>query len=93
MWGCDKSNANEPDGQPYDLGGERIFRCPNALLAGPWIQQALFLYGCFKEGHLPNGKGLNQETAHLVEVIRRFRIAENNASEWFDQEFRKKGPK
>jgi len=71
-----------------DRQGEQILfrRCPYALMQTPGVIDACHLYGAYKRGVLPNGRGLNAETAFFVEAMQTLEALESEAESWYLKE-------
>jgi len=62
----------------YILGSETTSRCPIALMKN--INLAMDLYNDKEQGHLPNGEGLNSETAYFRFIMPYIKSKSNEAS-------------
>jgi len=67
----------------YDLGGVVIDRCPLALMKHPWTQTALRLFGAYRHGLTPNGRGLRQESAHYQVTMGAIEALTAEAEAWY----------
>lgn len=81
-WGCDK----ESDEWAYDLGGEVTKRCPNSLSKIPFVYVAFRLYGSYKNGITPGGKGLRNETSLYQETMAIIEANECGSESWYIDE-------
>lgn len=65
------------------MGGEVTDRCPNALRRIPFVLEANRLYGGWRKGLTPNGRGLRHETACYLETMRLLEALEAEAESWY----------
>ena len=78
-WGCDRPSSSFS----YDLGGEIVRRCPNALARLPIVAESWAVYGAYKKGITPGGQGLRGETALYRTVMATLERLEAEAEAWY----------
>ena len=89
FWGCTAPSVPHNKGEEpfvYDLGGVLVNRCPIALTRLPFARSALQLYGAYKHGITPNGRGWRYESPLYREVMVYLECLEAEASDWYLKE-------
>lgn len=64
-------------------------RCPNALAKQPFVLHAVELYGGWKLGLTPSGKGLAAETKLYRETMAELEQLEREAEAWYFEQTKK----
>lgn len=69
----------------FDLGGEVVDRCPNALAKNPFVMNAWRCYSAYKRGITPTGS-LSHETTLYHNTMILMERWESEAENWYVSE-------
>lgn len=95
MWGCEQGQNNPipPHKRTvYRLGSFETTRCPLSTIRNPIVQQAISLFGPYKNGSTPNGR-LRYETAAYREFMSLLESLSEEAAAWYQEQLDARKPK